>query len=113
MNVPALVLDQDGPLNVTVTVPDSSGLPGHTLLSNSNVFTISPPSSLVFTYSNQNSLEGSTVTLSSSNTDPNVGNWTATGLPSGLSINPNNGTIAGTISLSAGRQLHRGCQCRR
>ena len=98
VNVPATLLQQDGPLAFTVSVPDSSGIPGHYLFSFASPFTITPPSSLVFTYANQMSLEGSSVSVASSNLDPNVGNWTATGLPPGLSINPNNGTIAGTIA---------------
>ena len=98
VNVPATVLDQDGPLSITVVVPDGSGLPGHTAISNTDTFTITPPATLVFTYPNQVDNVDSSVTVSSSNTDPNVGNWSATGLPTGLSINPSNGTIAGTIA---------------
>ena len=100
VNVPGSLLQQDGPLFVSVSVPDGSGIPGHTLTSGSATFTITPPASLTFTYPNQDTIRGTTVSVSSSNTDPNVNNWQATNLPAGLNINNSNGVISGTITAT-------------
>ena len=54
---------------------------------------------------NQNNAEGETINLATGATDPdlpaNTLTYTATGLPPGLTINPNTGQITGTISYTA------------
>jgi hypothetical protein len=101
VNVPGNLLQQNGPLLVNVIVPDGSGIPGNTLSSGTASFTIAPPVSLSFAYANQETLDGAGVDVFSDNTDPNVKNWQATGLPPGLLINSNTGEITGTISAGA------------
>jgi uncharacterized repeat protein (TIGR03806 family) len=51
----------------------------------------------------QTALRGRTAWLTLQATDPDFNplTWSATGLPSGLSINPSTGVISGTVSLSA------------
>jgi len=46
----------------------------------------------------QNNNEGDTVNLAISSVDADAGSFSATGLPPGLSINPNTGVISGTIA---------------
>ncbi len=101
VNVPNSLLQQDGPLFVSVSVPDGSGVPGNTLTSGSVSFAITPPPSLTFTYAPQTNTQGTTVSVSSSNTDPNVGNWQASNLPPGLNINNVTGDVFGTIQPGA------------
>jgi cold shock CspA family protein len=48
--------------------------------------------------------EGTAISVSAGATDPDIGDaltYTATGLPSGLTINPGNGLITGTITFTA------------
>ena len=98
VNIPVTLLYQDGPLSISVTVPDySSGVSGSTVTSNIVIFPINPPPSLVFTYPNQSNLEGDTVSLASSNPDTNVQYLSATNLPPSLTLN-SHGVISGTIS---------------
>ncbi len=58
-----------------------------------------PPS---FTIANQTNDEGDTVSIKTSPVDADAASITATGLPTGLSIDPNTGVISGTIGAYAG-----------
>src|SRR5581483_7255802 len=57
-----------------------------------------PPS---FTIANQSNNEGDTVSIKTSPVDADDGSITATGLPTGLSIDPKTGVITGTIGAYA------------
>ena len=100
VNVPVALLEEDGPLSVVVVIPDGSGVPTNTLTSNAETFAITPPLSLTISYPGSpfTSLANSSVSVSSTNTDPNVLDWQASGLPSGLTINHGTGVISGTLS---------------
>ncbi len=98
VTVPGTLLPDEGSANVTVSVPDGSGIAGETLTSAPMAFTIAEGTSI--TLSNPGSLtdnEGDTispVTITSSDPDTT---FSATGLPPGLSIDPKTGAISGTI----------------
>ena len=78
VTVPANLIEQDGPLTITVTVPDGSGLAGHVLTA-SDTLTINPPTALSISYgsSSFSYVAGTAVNLSSTNSDPNVQQWDA------------------------------------
>ncbi len=98
VTVPGALLPDEGTAKVSVSIPDGSGVPGDTLNSNTVSFAITEASNLTLTNpGDQNNNEGDTVdpvTITSSDPDTT---FSATGLPTGLSIDPNTGTITGTI----------------
>jgi hypothetical protein len=98
VTVPTELLPDEGTVDVTVSVPDGSGVAGETLTSNSAPFTITDSGSL--TLSNpgpQNANEGDLVNLDPiTSTDPGT-NFAAINLPPGLSIGLTTGVISGTI----------------
>ena len=99
VNLPPALLMAQAADTFTVTVFDS-GING-TLTSLPMALPLSAPNSLNFTYpaNPQINFLGDTVSLTpSSISDPNVTNWTATGLPGGVTINPVNGVISGVLS---------------
>jgi len=107
-----LPTDDQGPISVSVGNPDGSGIPGETLDSNSVLFNISeapfslaPPGVLtngVYTLTNDvNDQVSLTIAPVAPDSVPDVGNFSATNLPPGLSINPATGVISGTIAPSA------------
>jgi hypothetical protein len=59
-----------------------------------------PPS--LFSPGTQNTNNGASVSLGISNVGADPGSFTASGLPAGLSINPNTGVISGTVLSGAG-----------
>jgi hypothetical protein len=98
--------DTNSPLSVTVSVPDGSGVSGQTLPpSNSVPFTITEAPFSLVNPGQQNSNEGATVSLTiapaAPDDVPDVGNFSASGLPTGLSINQSTGVITGTIDPRA------------
>ena len=105
VTVPASLQFQTS-LNVTVAVPDGSGITGHIAASFAVPLTVNPPPSLVFIYPNQVNFQGASITglsptLVTPTGDPNVTNWNITGLPPGLGFNAS-GVISGAISTVNG-----------
>jgi hypothetical protein len=105
--VPASALPDEGTVNVTVSVPDGSGVTGEALTSMPTTFTINEGTSLTLTgQGNQTNNEAATLSAANKNTvqitssDPDT-TFTASGLPSGLAIDPNTGIISGTIGAYA------------
>jgi hypothetical protein len=100
-----LPTDDNGPINVSVGNPDGSGIAGETINSASSPFTITEAPFALNQPQNQNSdvLDNVSVTISPVSPDslPDVGNFSATGLPDGLSINAQTGVISGTIAADA------------
>jgi hypothetical protein len=87
---------------VTVTVTDEGGL------TDSDVFTITVTNTNRPPVFNQNLLgrtdgEGDTISISAEATDPDGDTltWSATGLPPGITIDPDSGLISGVISFTA------------
>ena len=104
VTVPANIIEQDGPLTFTVTVPDGSGIAGHVLTA-SDTFAIAQPPFRAISYGSStiNTVAGAVVNLPSNNLDPNLdlaNNWQATGLPDGVTINSTMGVISGTVLTS-------------
>jgi hypothetical protein len=85
-----------------VNVPDGSGVQGSTVQSNQAMFTIAQAPFSLNNPGTQQNFVGETVSLTIT---PAAGftasNFSATGLPPGLSIDPNTGIISGTISTGA------------
>ncbi len=105
VTVPGPMPDEGAsPLDVSVSIPDGSGIAGETLSSNVMPFTITEGTTL--TLSNpgeQDNNEGDVVTTGTviiTSSDPDT-TFSATGLPTGLSIDPNTGDITGTIDARA------------
>ncbi len=100
-----LPTDDNGPINVSVGNPDGSGIAGETINSVSSPFTITEAPFALNQPQNQNSdvLDNVSVAISPASPDslPDVGNFSATGLPDGLSINAQTGVISGTIAADA------------
>ncbi len=98
VTVPSALLPDEASVNVSVSIPDGSGIAGETLNSNTVPFAITEASTLTLTNpGDQNNNEGDTVSpVPITSSDPDT-TFSATGLPSGLSIDPNTGTITGTI----------------
>ncbi len=99
VTIPAKDLLQAGSIPVTVDNPDGSGIAGHFVTSPPVNFTVSQPPTLPLNGpGNQSDNEGDTITaLQVTSPDPNATGFTATGLPTGLSINPTTGLISGVI----------------
>jgi hypothetical protein len=91
--------------SVSVVVSDDAGASAGTLFSWSvtNVVTVTNPG-------NQASNEGTPVSLGNSATTSSstatIASWAATGLPHGLSIDPNSGTISGTPDQACSCAVH-------
>jgi hypothetical protein len=104
-----LPLDDDGPIPVSVGNPDGSGIAGETLSSNTVNFTITEAPFNLINPATGTTTNGGTITNgvndninltiqpAAPDALPDVGNFSATNLPSGLSINLNTGVISGTI----------------
>ncbi len=94
---------QPGTFNLTVTVADVNGIvsPSATVtlkvVEPSVITTASPAGSMTARSAIQNINQ--TFTLAQGATVSATGAWSATGLPAGLSINPNTGVISGTPTL--------------
>ncbi len=103
VTVPAASVAQGGQIPVTVTVPDGSGVAGNTLTGPAANFPVVTPSSVtVNNPGNQTNNEGDPVDLILTSNDAFATNWTATGLPPGLSIpDATTGEITGTIGAYA------------
>jgi hypothetical protein len=85
---------------VTILATDaSSGVSANVTLN----WTVNPPVVTLNNPGDQTNLAGDTVNVNvyGSSTDGNALTYTATGLPSGLSIDPNSGAIVGTIPNNA------------
>lgn len=89
------------PFSVHVTVTDTSGASGSAIFTWTihNVVTVTNPGTQVTATSSPVSL-----TMSATDSDPSITTftWSASGLPTGLSINPATGVITGTTSASSG-----------
>jgi hypothetical protein len=112
VTVPTNGLPDEGPVNVTVDVPDGSGVTGEVLISLPVTFTITEGTSVTLTGpGNQTDNEGTILSAQNGNlvqitsSDPDTTfNDLVNGkdtLPPGLSIDPNTGVISGTIGLYA------------
>jgi hypothetical protein len=89
-----------GTYTVTISAHDSNV----TTLTGSTSFTwvvadVTPPS--LTNPGNLTNTAGDTVSLTLVSQDAGAGTWTATGLPTGLTIDPNTGVISGTIDQAA------------
>jgi hypothetical protein len=105
VQVPTDALPDEGSVNLSITVPDGSGVANETLTSTTAPFTITEGSTLTLSYSGtgiQNNNEGDTLSSANGNTvqitssDPDT-TFSATKLPPGLTIDPTTGIISGTI----------------
>jgi hypothetical protein len=103
VTVPSTALKALGPIDVVVANPDGSGVAGQTVDSAAATFTVNPPSSLTLNQPpDQTNNEGDRITpLTITSNDVGVSGFTATGLPNGLSIDPNTGIISGKIDARA------------
>ncbi len=104
VTVPSSDLANIGSVMVTVSNPDGSGLPGHSILStNDEIFTITLPSVVpINPVANQNSNEGAVITsLAVTSPDSSATNWSISGQPPALKINASTGVISGTIGARA------------
>jgi hypothetical protein len=99
--VPSALLLTPSTVPVYVNNPDGSGTGGAVKSSPMN-FTIQPAPFTLNNPGNQQSYVGEKVTLQILSASGFIAsNFSATGLPAGLSIDPNSGTISGTISSTA------------
>ncbi len=89
------------PFSVTVTVTDTSGASGSAAFTWTivNVVTVTNPGPL-----DSPTSFGVSLTMHATDSNPSITTftWSATGLPTGLSINPATGVITGTTSASPG-----------
>jgi hypothetical protein len=100
--VPASSMMHHGTFPITVADPDGSGIVGQVVSSTPTNFTITLPSTLPLNgVANQSNNEGDVVSLQVTSPDPDASNFSATGLPPGLSINPATGLISGTLDPRA------------
>jgi hypothetical protein len=95
--IPPALLTGDNNINVFVTNSDGSGLPGHSLTSNTVVLIVFEPANFLASLTNRTNNEGDVLTPAGVTTDPDASGFSATGLPPGLSINSATGVITGTI----------------
>ncbi len=97
--VPAKLLATPGQFNVSVNVPDGSGIAGENIASNSEVFTVEQTPFTLNNPGTQQNNVGSSVSLQiTPATGFTASNFTATGLPSGLKIDSTTGIISGTLA---------------
>lgn len=99
VTVPASLLTTPSQVNVTVNVPDGSGVAGENVASSPAIFTIAPTPFTLNNPGTQQNFVGESVSLTiTPATGFTASGFSATGLPPGLQIDADTGVISGSIS---------------